>query len=95
MFGASPQSIEASANHATPTMKTRRLPRRSPRDPPSRMRQASVRVYALTVQVSADSPASRSSPMTGRAMLTTVASTNVRLEPRTVAMSTHLAAGSP
>ena len=94
-FSASPQSIEASANHSTPATNRRRLPKRSPRDPPSRMRQASVSVYALTVQVSPERPASRSLPIVGSAMLTTVASTNVRLEPRTVAASTQRPADSP
>ncbi len=44
MLGASPHRAEATANHPTPMTKILRLPYRSPRDPPSRIRPASVRV---------------------------------------------------
>ena len=40
--GASPQSSEAIANQTTPMTNTRRRPNRSPRAPPSRIREASV-----------------------------------------------------
>ena len=41
MLGATPQSSDALANHATPMRKMRRLPRRSPSAPASRMNEAS------------------------------------------------------
>ena len=42
--GARPHRSDADANHTAPTTKTRRLPYRSPREPPSRMNDASVSV---------------------------------------------------
>lgn len=44
MFGAMPHSTDATANQTTPTRKMRRRPNRSPREPPSRMKPASVSV---------------------------------------------------
>ena len=44
MPGARPHSAEDSANHTTPMRNTRRRPRRSPSEPPSRISPASVRV---------------------------------------------------
>ncbi len=41
---ASPQSNDATANHTTPMTNTRRRPNRSPREPPSRINEASVSV---------------------------------------------------
>ena len=44
MLGAIPHSSDATANQVTPMTKTRRRPNRSPRDPPSRINEASVSV---------------------------------------------------
>ena len=40
--GASPHSTDAAENQTSPTAKTRRRPKRSPKDPPSRIRLASA-----------------------------------------------------
>ena len=42
MSGASPHTSDARANHTTPTTKTRRRPKWSPSEPPSRMNAARV-----------------------------------------------------
>jgi len=42
--GAMPHSSDAAANHATPMMKRRRRPKRSPSAPPTRISAASVNV---------------------------------------------------
>ena len=89
MVGARAHSPEAIANQTTPHRKTRRRPNRSPSDPPSSSRPARVSAYALTIHWSPPSPASRSSPMVGRATLTTVASRNAIPDPSTVARSTQ------
>ena len=44
IVGAAAHSTDAIANHATPTMKTLRRPSRSPSEPPTRIRAASVSV---------------------------------------------------
>jgi hypothetical protein len=44
MDGAAAQSKDATANHVTPTMNTRRRPSRSPKEPPTRMSEARVSV---------------------------------------------------
>jgi hypothetical protein len=93
-FGARPHSSDAEANQATPTMKTRRRPYRSPSAPPSRIRLASVSVYPLTVHCRPDSAAPRSAPIAGNATLTTVASSIARPEPSTAANSTQRPAAS-
>ena len=41
-LGAMPQSAEATANHAMPSENMRRRPKRSPSDPPSNKKAASV-----------------------------------------------------
>ena len=68
---------------------TRRRPYRSPSAPPSRISPASDSVYPVTIHCRPERGASRSSPMRGSAMLTTVASSKARLEPSTVAASAH------
>ena len=93
--GATAQTRDASPNHVVPTRKTRRRPKRSPSVPPTRTNAARVSVYALTVHVSWATPAPRSPPIAGRAMLTTVASRNAIEEPRTVAASTQRPRESP
>ena len=42
MLGAAPQARLARANQITPIVKIRLRPKRSPRDPPSRISEASV-----------------------------------------------------
>ena len=44
MSGARPQASEARANHTTPMTNTRRLPKWSPSEPPSRISAARVSV---------------------------------------------------
>lgn len=65
MPGATPHSSEATANHATPMRNTLRRPKRSAREPPSRMKAARVSVYAVTVHCSPENPVFRDSPMAG------------------------------
>ena len=76
MLGAAPHSSEAAANHTVPITKTRRRPYRSPSAPPRRISEASASRYPVSTHCSAPTPASRSSPMCGRATLTTVASSD-------------------
>src|SRR4051794_31165037 len=71
---AMPPSSEASANTATPTMKTLRRPSRSPARPPSSSRPPKASVYALTTQDRFAGVKSRSVWMCGRAMFTIVPS---------------------
>jgi hypothetical protein len=89
MFGASPHSSDAVANHTTPMMNTRRRPNRSPSEPPSRISAASAKVYALIVHCSPEKPASSSVPMRSSATFTTLASSIASPDPSTVANSTH------
>jgi hypothetical protein len=44
MLGAAPHNSDATANQITPNTKIRRRPNRSPSDPPTRIRDASVSV---------------------------------------------------
>ena len=85
--GATAHSSDAVANHATPTRNTRRRPYRSPSAPPSRISAARASVYPVTVHCRPESPVCRSRPIRGNAMLTTVASSDARLDPSTVASS--------
>src|SRR5665213_3484516 len=87
--GASAQAAEATVNQMTPMVKTRRRPNRSPSDPPTRRRAASVSVYPLTTHWSWAIEAWNSRPMVGSAIPTTVASTEAIPEPSTVAAITH------
>jgi hypothetical protein len=50
---ASPQASEKRAKSASPAMKTRRLPSRSPRRPPSRRKPPKVSAYPLTTHSNA------------------------------------------
>ncbi len=52
-------------------------------------------MYTFTTHCRLDSPASKSRPIVGSAMFTTVASSAARPEPRTVASSTQRPAGLP
>ena len=72
MVGAAPHSSEAAANHTVPITKTRRRPYRSPSAPPRRISEANASRYPVSTHCNAPTPASRSSPMCGRATLTTV-----------------------
>lgn len=87
--GASPHSRDASANQMTPTRNTRRLPSRSPSDPPSSKNAARVSPYPLTVHWSAAVPACSSRPISGSAIVTTVPSMNASADPSTVANRTQ------
>ncbi len=87
--GAREQAAEARANHATPTMNTRRRPKRSPSDPPSRSNDERVRVYPVTTHCRVPRVAWKSRPIVGRAMPMTVASMAAMPDPRTVAAMTH------
>jgi hypothetical protein len=91
MFCDNPHISEATANQAMPIRKIRRRPSRSPSEPPTRMNEAKVRVYALTVHCRPDRGASRSSARVGRATLTTVASSIAIEEPRIVVSRIQLA----
>jgi hypothetical protein len=88
-FGANPQQAEAMANQTTPTEKTFFLPRRSPSDPPSRRKAASVKAYPVTTHCRVPSPLWKVRPILGSAMPTTVESSRAMPEPRTAAATTH------
>ena len=87
-FGATAHSTDATANQITPMLKIR-----AGRIGPERAAQQDQRREGQ--QVAVDDPlepgasAPRSSPIAGRATLTTVASRNAMPEPSTVTPSTH------
>src|SRR5438093_1995550 len=87
--GAAAHVADATANQTMPKLKMRRRPKRSPRAPPSRMNDASVSVYPVTTHCSPAKSAWRSAPIRGSATLTTVPSSIVMPDPRTVAASTQ------
>src|SRR6266536_4605413 len=82
------QSSDAAANHATPTRYTRRLPSRSPSDPPSRIRLASGNRYPFWIHCRAPNPASNSWPIRFVATFAIVLSRNAMPLPRIVTAST-------
>ncbi len=90
MVGAPPHATEAAANQVTPMTNVRRLPHRSPNDPPSRTSAPRVTKYELTTHWNSARPTSKSRPMAGRATLTTAESRKARPEPRTAADSASL-----
>jgi hypothetical protein len=69
--------------------KIRLRPYRSPSPPASRMSEARLRVYPVTVHCSDAKLAPRSRPMSGSVTFTTVASIPAMLELRTVATRIH------
>src|SRR6266702_1889472 len=81
-------SSDAAANHATPTRYTRRLPSRSPSDPPSRIRLANGSRYPFWIHCSAPNPASNSWPIRFVATFAIVLSRNAMPLPRIVTAST-------
>ena len=84
-LGAIAHSAEVSPKPTSPHTKTRRRPRMSPSEPPTRISEPSVSRYASTTHCCSASPASRSSRIAGSATLTTVPSRNTTLEPRMAA----------
>src|SRR3954447_14428581 len=74
MLPAAALAAEASVKRTTPTTKTRLRPSRSAIEPAVRTTEASARVYASTTHWSPERPASRSSAMCPRAVLTTAMS---------------------
>src|SRR5262249_2710343 len=89
MSGARPHQTEARAKSRTPDAKTRLRPRRSPSEPPTRINAASIRAYDSTIHCAPATLAPSSLCNMGSAMLTTVPSMNVILEPRIAAASTQ------
>jgi hypothetical protein len=89
--GASAQSSEAIPKAVTPTLNTRTGPKMSPSDPPTRMKEPSVSMYASTTHCWAASPPPRSRWIGGSATFTTVASMNTIDEPSIVARSVNRA----
>src|SRR4030095_3383373 len=85
--GAIAHAIDASVNTTSPIKNTRRLPKKSPAPPPSRISAPSGSRYALIVHASSVAPAPRSCPSAGRAPWTPEPSMNARLDPRIVAAS--------
>ncbi len=75
-LGAAPHNSEAAANHTVPITNTRRRPYRSPSAPPRRINEASASRYPVSTHCNAPTPASKSSPIFGRATFTTVASSD-------------------
>ena len=87
--GARAHAADANVNQATPTANIRRRPNRSPNEPPTSSRAARARVYPFTTHWSWATRAWNSRPMVGRAMPTTVASTDAMPDPSTVAATTQ------
>jgi hypothetical protein len=85
--GASAHSTEQTPKPATPTANTRRSPKMSPSDPPSRINEPSVSRYALVTHCWPASPPPRLRWIDGRATLTTLLSRIAMLDPRIVATS--------
>lgn len=83
--GARPHAADASANTATPVVKMRLLPYRSPSAPPTSTSDESRRAYASTTHCARSTVIRSSRWITGRATFTTVASRNAMLEPRIAA----------
>ncbi len=71
---ATPHSIEAMVNSATPTMKVRLRPMVSPSRPPSSIRPPKVSTYAVITQLRPASERLSSSWILGRATIATVLS---------------------
>src|SRR5690348_16073419 len=89
MFGEKPHQTDAAAKIATPAMKIRRRPKRSPAAPPSKRNAESVRVYALTSHWMTTTDAPRSVSIAGRETLTTDSSMKEMLDARIAASKTH------
>src|SRR5205823_2894576 len=89
---ARPHRTDAAVNSRTPKRNTRFRPNWSPSDPPARIRAPRNNAYASMTHCTSVIVAWRSACSAGSATLTTVASTNVMLEPTIVAASVHLAA---
>ncbi len=86
---ASAQPIEAAPKSATPIAKMRRLPKRSPKAPPTSNSAASIRAYDSTTHCASKAVAWKSRWIAGSATLTTVPSTKAMPEPRIAATSTQ------
>ena len=87
--GAKPMVDEAKAKMPTPKRKMRRRPKMSPSRPPVTSRTAKVSVYALIVHSSADSEASKSRWIDGRATLVTVLSSMIMKSAKHIAPRVH------
>src|SRR5581483_1662670 len=87
--GASAHSREAAPNAPTPSANTRRSPKMSPSDPPSRTNEPSVSRYALATHCWPARPPPRLRWIEGSATLTTLLSRMAMLDPRTVATSVN------
>jgi hypothetical protein len=92
--GAAPQVTDATVNSATPTVKARRAPNLSARDPEDRSRAANSRVYPSTTHCRPVMPPPRPSRIDGRATLTTTASRVTTKKPRIAAARAKAARGS-
>src|SRR6266487_2619413 len=90
ILGDRPHQIEASAKTVMPIAKTRRRPKVSPRDPPTRMREARKSEYASITHCTSADVALNAFCSAGRATFTTEPSINAILDPRIVATSTHI-----
>jgi hypothetical protein len=80
--------MESAPKPTIPIRKTRRGPKRSPSEPPTRRSEPSVSRYASTTHCCSASPPPRSRWIAGRATLTTVESTKTMTEPRMQATRT-------
>src|SRR5581483_384137 len=87
--GASAHSKEAAPNAPTPSANTRRSPKMSPSDPPSRTNEPSVSRYALATHCWPARPPPRLRWIEGSATLTTLVARMAMLDPRTVATSVN------
>ena len=87
MSGASAHNKEHSPNPATPMENTRRSPKMSPSEPPTRISEPSASRYALDTHCWPARPPPRSARIAGSATLTAVASSPATNEPMIAAMS--------
>jgi hypothetical protein len=85
IVGAIAQTMLTTPKPTTPIVKTRRSPKRSPSEPPMRISDPSVSMYALETHCWPAKPPPRSLSMAGNATLTTVASRPATNVPRIAA----------
>ena len=96
IVGASAHSSETAPKPATPIENTRRSPKTSPSEPPTRISAPSVSRYALATHCWPASPPPRSSRIAGSATLTAVPSRPAMNEPMIAATSaSRLFTGRP
>ena len=87
MLGATAHSTDTTPNPPTPIENTRRSPKRSPSEPPTRISEPSVSRYAFETHCWPARPPPRSARIAGSATLTAVASSPETNDPMIAASS--------